>query len=87
MPFQKYVEYSIEGNSRVPAPITTQLLLAGEPTGSRTDQIKNCGEGTRVAVNHGPAVTYVFTGRSNCGGSKYGDCACANADTANGTGF
>ena len=27
-------------------------------------------------------VTYVFTGKSHCGGSKYGDCACANADTS-----
>ena len=75
------VEYSIEGNSRVPAPITTQLLLAGEPTGSGTDQIKNCGGGTRVAVNQGPAVTYVYTRSNRCGGAKYGDCVCANADT------
>ena len=80
------VGYAIEGYNRVPAPITIPLLFAGEPTGggADTDTIKNCGRTPSQVtqpVNQGSETTLVFTGRSSCGGRKYGDCVCANADT------
>ena len=33
------------------------------------------------SVNQSSKVILVFTGNSHCGGQKYGDCTCANADT------
>ena len=60
---------------------------------SKSDSTKKrilAGANADIILSKDTSVaTYVFTGRSRCGGKKYGDCACANADTflGNNAGF